>query len=235
MKLVFDLEANGLFGTATKVWCIVCKDLRTDEVVKFTPSEIEEGLEYLSKAKILIGHNICGYDLPLLEQLYRFVPNGKIRDTLCMSKLFFPERPSHSLDSYGKEFKRFKPVHEDWSVYSEEMLHRCSEDVEINAELYTYLVDKECKDWDWVEAIELEQSFAYEQAWQELAGVDIDLTAALELRDEIDAKVDKLDVELYKQLPLKVVNKGPVNKPFKKDGTFSKMVLDWEEVCNAID
>ena len=70
------------------------------------------------------------------EKLYGWKFEGVIRDTLCMSKLFDPERPSHSLDSYGKQFNRFKPVHEDWSRYSPEMLHRCTEDVEINSMLY---------------------------------------------------------------------------------------------------
>ena len=77
-----------------------------------------------------------------------------------MSKLFYPERLEHSLDSYGRQFGRYKPVHEDWTTYSEDMLHRCSEDVEINHLTYNWLVDENCRDWDWVNALELEQELS---------------------------------------------------------------------------
>lgn len=234
MKLVFDLESDGLLREATIIWCIVLKNLETGHVDKcYSDGDIYLALKALEEAKIIIGHNICGFDIPLIKKLHPdFEVKGKIRDTLCMSKLFDPDRQLHSLESYGLKFGRAKPEHDDWSAFSHEMLHRCAEDVEINTMLYKYLVDKECKGWDWVEAIELEQAFAADQAQQELNGVDIDIGAATKLIERLDTEIAIVDSQLYRQLPYYVKNKGPVNKPFKKDGSYSKMVTDWIGVVN---
>jgi len=134
MRLVFDAEANGLLIPATKIWCIVAIDYDTRERYEFRPTEIVEGLDFLGEADCLIGHNICGYDLPLFGKLHpSFSFSGEIRDTFIISNLTNPDRPGgHSIESYGEEFGREKPEHEDWSRFSPEMLHRCVEDTEIN-------------------------------------------------------------------------------------------------------
>ena len=44
MKLVFDIEADHLLADVTKVWCIVARDVDTDEVYTFDPNNIQEGL-----------------------------------------------------------------------------------------------------------------------------------------------------------------------------------------------
>lgn len=227
IRAVYDVEANGLYKEATKLWCIVLKDIDTSEVFKYRPDEILEGLEHLYSFKLLVGHNICGYDLPVVERLYDMKYQGTVRDTLCMSKLFDPERRLHSLDSYGKQFKRYKPVHEDWTRYSESMLYRCSEDVEINHLVYSHLLEKE-SEWDWIDALELEQEFSKDQCLQEAEGVDIDTRGLRKLVQQIDIGVAKIDRKLNKILPLSVKQKGtPVTKLFKKDGEYTQQVLRW--------
>jgi DNA polymerase-1 len=229
---VFDLESNGFLYDTTNIWCIVVKDLHSGEVFKYDPSSIHAGLCKLQKFKFLIGHNICNFDIPLI---WRFYPNWKykdqIRDTLCMSKLFNPERfGGHSLESYGEQFKRAKPPHEDFSRYTPEMLHRCTEDVEINCMTYEYLVRKYTKDWSWKESLQLEQDFALDQGLQELAGVDIDLELAYKLIEDIDKEVGELDPILLERMPKRVLQKGvTVKKVFLKSGGYTKQVSDWFE------
>jgi len=205
------------------------KDMVTGKVWKFGKGSIIQALQVLGEADLLTGHNICNFDIPLLKKLYPWWRyKGVLRDTLCMSKLFDPERLQHSLDSYGKQFKRFKPVHNDWSVFTRKMLHRCSEDVEINHITYNYLVDRECKDHDWLEALELEQLFAKDQALMEVEGVDIDIDKALELLVAIDKEVIEIDAMLVPRLPMKIKPYGvEVKKPFKMDRSYTKMVEDW--------
>lgn len=70
MRLLFDLESNGLLNTVTKLHCIVAKDLDTLDIHVFRPEDIEEGLAFLASADYLTGHNIIGYDLPCIRQLY---------------------------------------------------------------------------------------------------------------------------------------------------------------------
>lgn len=229
---VFDLESDGLLYEATKIWCICIKDLGTHKVHKFGPSEIETGLDCLRGFKLIAGHNICGFDIPLIQKLYPQWGYLHLRDTLCMSKLADPERFSgHSLDSYGKQFKRYKPEHDDWSKYSAEMMHRCSEDVEINVMLYKYLLGKFFKHWDWLDSLKLEQEFAIDQAHQEMAGVDIDVDKALALIDRIDKEVAEIDPLLLSRMPKRVLQKGKtVHNIFKMNGELMKKVKDWFEI-----
>ena len=67
MKLVFDIETDGL--GASVIWCIVAKDLEDNRLYTFDPSQIDEGIKLLEKADILIGHNIVGFDIPVLKKL----------------------------------------------------------------------------------------------------------------------------------------------------------------------
>ncbi len=228
MKIVFDIESNDLLYGADRVWVICLKEINSDEVLSFTGEDIKEALRILSVADIIIGHNICMFDIPLLEKLYNFKYFGKIRDTYVMSKLMYPARASHALESYGIQFGREKPVHEDWSQLSDEMIHRCKEDVAINELTYKYLVENNCLDWNWVAPIKIEQQFAYDCAIQEQAGVDINTDLAETLIEKLDKEVEEIDIVLNKLLPKRVVPVGAeVKKPFKKDGSYSKMVTDW--------
>lgn len=110
MRIVFDIEANGLLNepwrtrwgkgepppTADKVHCLSL--LNVDGGSVFTTTEefnrgyymgIEEGLHHLSSATTLIGHNIIRYDLPMLKKFYNWepTPGTRIMDTLVMSHL----------------------------------------------------------------------------------------------------------------------------------------------------
>lgn len=153
MRLVFDLESDGLYQEATQVWCICGKDIDTNEhySVDVLQHDIHDYLHssecFLSMANVIIGHNIINYDLPVLKKLYGFVPGGELIDTLIVSRLLNPDRlpvkgvkGAHGLEAWGVRFGRQKPEHEDWSQYSPEMLHRCQEDVEINVLTYHELM-----------------------------------------------------------------------------------------------
>jgi DNA polymerase-1 len=94
-NLIFDIEANGL--DPDKVWCIVAKEVDKDRTYTFGPDCIDKGIALLNQADTLIGHNILGYDLPVLKKLYNFNFKGKIIDTLTLSRLFNPVRPTRFL------------------------------------------------------------------------------------------------------------------------------------------
>ena len=60
--------------------------------------------------------------------------------TMILSQLMFPERPGgHSLASWGERLGFAKVEHEDWSQYSEDMLHRCQVDVSLTKMVYEAL------------------------------------------------------------------------------------------------
>lgn len=162
MRIAFgDLEANGFLENATRVHCGVFKEMN-GEVVKFRPHQVEEMLKYLDTVDVLIMHNGIGYDWPLLKKLYDYDYKGKKVDTLIMSRLLNPKRQvpfmcpnkkagPHSIEAWGWRVGRGKPEHNDWEVFSEQMLHRCYEDVEILALVYSELM-KEAGQHNWRDA-----------------------------------------------------------------------------------
>jgi hypothetical protein len=63
MKYIWDIEADNLLDEVTQVWCHVFRDVDTDEVHTFDPTQTQEALDFMDKAKTLIGHNVTDYDL----------------------------------------------------------------------------------------------------------------------------------------------------------------------------
>ena len=87
MKLILDLESNGFLDRLDRIHCIVCKDIETQKVYSYNPDNLNDGLELLKKATLLIGHNIQGFDLPALDKVFGFKYKGEILDTLLLSRL----------------------------------------------------------------------------------------------------------------------------------------------------
>src|SRR6516225_3172191 len=92
LRLVIDIEANGLLDTASKAHCVAVADLESDQIDEYGPQEIPAALKHLARADYLTGHNICGYDLPLLHRLYNWTPKAgcTVLETLVASRLILP-------------------------------------------------------------------------------------------------------------------------------------------------
>lgn len=91
MELVFDIEADSL--TPTEIHCIAAID-ENDKHYTFDiiDGNIEEGIEFLSRANKLIGHNIIGFDMPAIHKLHgvNLWHKDKVIDTLVLSRLLNP-------------------------------------------------------------------------------------------------------------------------------------------------
>ena len=130
-RLVFDIEADGLYHGATKVHCIRAYDLDTNIMHRFDIDNepIFRGIKLLNEAGELIGHNIIGFDLPALHKLYpKFTAwkGTKVFDTIIGSKLICATQyrldmqlvkqgklpssliGSHSLKAWGYRLEEFK-------------------------------------------------------------------------------------------------------------------------------
>lgn len=254
MKFAFgDLEANGLLDTATKVHCGVFRDKSTGQVKKFRPHEIQDMLRYLDDIDVLCIHNGIGYDLPLLRKLYGYEFKGKVVDTLIMSRLLDPKRlvppncPSrapHSIEAWGYRVGRGKPEHEDWEVFSEAMLHRCSEDVEILALVYGVLM-KEAQSGDWREAFKLTHKLFENLQKQEEYGWLVDQEHMQFCIRQLTRWIERIDRVITPKLPLVLeINETKkdgeynyVRKPFLKSGKYSESVSTWyaNSNCNHDD
>ena len=239
MKLVFDIETSPIgaydigLNSVDVIHCIVAQDVDSGEVFKFEPWELEAGLELLSKASTLIGHNIIGFDIPVLAKLTSFKVKGKtIIDTLVASRLFNPSREGgHSLDKWGYKLGflkiKIENPEEFFKQYSQEMLDYCVRDVELNTIVFKTLLE-EGKGFS-KESFELEQQVALPLRQQEWNGFKFDLKKAELLLAELREKKQASEDEVHKVFVPKLVDDKLVTPYIKKDGTLSKRGLTEEE------
>lgn len=250
MKYVFDIETNGLFPD--KIWCLVLQDTQTGEVLSYSDYDdelpnVSQGLDVMSNAKVLAGHNIIAFDLPVLKNLLGWVPaeGTRIWDTFLMSQLCKYQRGHlHGLKGWGDFFEYPKGDHEDWTCYSKEMLTYCIRDVELNTKVYDR-VSKEAsalmkQNPMFLKALELEHEFAMVNTEITQKGWVFDMDKAEGLYDHIIERMEEIEEEINPQLGKVCVMRGnkEVDQIMKKDGSYLKKVVDWfklEADCKASD
>ena len=262
MKLVIDIESNNLLNKALdysnlpyrlkpefKIWCVVVTNKDTKESVSFykeslTKDNLRKALKGCTE---LIGHNIIGYDLPILylyglldynvgypeQSSSVFGTDTLITDTLLWSKLLEPDRfLGHSLKAWGKRLGNAKTEFDDWSQFSQEQLDYCIQDTKVNCDVYDALVlEKATADWD--RAYRMEAKLADLTLKQELLGFDFNMDLAKKTLEELDSLMLVTANKVNPILPPKKLTKGKIQEftmpklRFKKDGTLSSVFQKW--------
>ena len=90
MRYCFDIETDGFLDTATKVHCIILKDIDTNKILHLNN---EEAVKKLEQAELIIGHNIIKFDIPVLKKFYNLKSTAKVFDTIVATRLLFPDIP----------------------------------------------------------------------------------------------------------------------------------------------
>jgi hypothetical protein len=114
--MILDIEANGLLLDVTKIWVVKVKPLDSSMFYTFTNAQDLFLFFEHRVPECLIGHNVYGYDLPVLEKVWGvdyshnkiFGKKVPIWDTLLMSQYVEPDMLGHSLDDWGKRLGREK-------------------------------------------------------------------------------------------------------------------------------
>jgi DNA polymerase-1 len=233
MDLVFDIETDDL--KATLVHCIVAQDMDTGEIFKFPPDKLSEGYELLTKADTLIGHNIIGFDIPMVEKFGGVdLSHIPVIDTLVLSRLFNPNREGgHSLEKWGYKLGYHKIDFSDYLNYSKEMMDYCVRDVQLNAVVLKKLRE-ESKGFS-KQCIAIEQGVARIMKQQEVNGFKFDLQSALLLLAELREKKQVIEDEVHNTFKPKWVDDKLVTPYIKKDGDLSKRGLTDDEYKRCID
>lgn len=246
---ILDIETDGLMDTVTKIHCAVIRCVETNEVYVYDAKNLSKLPEFLDTLPELSCHNGIGFDLKVLKKFLNYTYKGVYRDTLSMSRILWPDmlpvsyidekgkmrsiKAPHSIESWGIRFDIKKPEHEDWSVYTPEMLHRCIEDTKIQAKLYQHIKTHQEKLEKQDDRIRLEPVWEMEQRFWALIeeqadyGWKFDKELGIKTRDELQVIVDNVKDKLVKQLPITVKQNGVTCKAFKKDGQLSSNALKW--------
>ena len=233
MDLVFDIETDDL--KATKIWCLVAQDVDSGRIYKYPPEKLQEGYELLSNANTLIGHNIIGFDIPMVEK-FGGVDLSKIPviDTLVLSRLFNPNRGGgHSLENWGYLLNFKKIEFEEYLNYSKEMLDYCVRDVQVNT-LVLKKLREESRGFS-KQCIALEQDIAKIMKQQELDGFKFDEMKAQLLLAELREKKQAIENEVHNTFKPKWVDDKLVTPYIKKDGNLSKRGLTDDEYQRCLD
>lgn len=156
-RLIFDLEANGLnelvldrkgnpHREANHIHVMVTRDIDTGSVEVYREDNIEAGVNALSNASLIVGHNILLYDIPILERCCHRIPTKAI-DTLVVSRMMYPDKADHplggnSLKAWGEYLGEYKGDYSDgWEAWSQEMEDYCIQDVLVSEKIFRYQLD----------------------------------------------------------------------------------------------
>jgi DNA polymerase I-like protein with 3'-5' exonuclease and polymerase domains len=255
MEIVFDLETDGLLDSVTKVHCVGMWHQRyaigdhTDYFLSHGVIDKEsECFKLLDQADVLVGHNIIGYDLPVLKKLYNWEPKPgtKIVDTLVLSRLIFTNLKqedklkkkltgkmvgSHSLEAWGIRLGKLKGDYgktTDWKKFTKEMGYYCLQDVKLTKKLYEYFNSLDYSQ----EAIDLEMDFAEIIHRQVQYGFKFNVEKAKELYVKLLKEREKVDEQLRKAFKPWYQSEGEFTpkrpnktRGYTKGGTCTKIEL----------
>lgn len=243
-SLVIDIEANGFLASVTKTWIVFLKDIRTKKKKYFLEGDTGWMAE-LDSADEIIGHNLCGYDLIVLEKLFNYKPpkTAKLRDTLVLSAVLDYDRfgGRHGLESWGNYLGMPKGDWSDFSQYHPDMLTYCEQDVDITDCVYEVLVGefiRISKKYPNVgKYLQAEQHAAMWSARAELKGWPFDRKAGEELFAKLDNELRVARETITPILGLKVVPKDkkggevvPKIPVWNKNGSYNAHIANWFNV-----
>ena len=235
-KVIFDIETEGLEGNT--IHCIVAKDIGRGTYL-FPPDKLQEGADLIESADVLIGHNIIGFDIPVLKKHFDLNLTNHIEDTLVVSRLVNPVLTGgHSLENWGYILypndadKRKAQQPDSWEEYTEEMGEYCIQDVELNADVYYKLLEQ-VENFS-QESIDLEHAVAKIVKEQEQNGFMLDEKKATLLAAKLNSKMAEIEKKVHETFKPKWVDDKLVTPKLRKDGTLSKVGLTNEEMAKCL-
>lgn len=231
MRFICDCETDGLLYQLTKIHCLVLRDVTTGEVHSCADQDgylpISRGLDLLSKAELVTGHNTINFDYRALKKVYpgfNMRPDCDHVDTLILSRVLWPElepvddqkfshidkkyRGRHSLAAWGERLGvakiKFKEeqikdpeIDNVWDKWSPQMQDYCIGDTLVSQKLYEYLSTQALDP----RCHELEHEFAKVMSLQEEFGFPFNKKAAFALVNDLKARRTEINDQLQEVFP----------------------------------
>lgn len=246
MRVILDLETDGLLEEATVIYCISYYNI--DNYQSKTLTDYNSMIDFLLQEDLtIIGHNIIRFDIPVANKLLNINIKARLIDTLGISWYLYPLRKKHGLEIWGDELGVEKPKIEDWVNQNlSDYINRCEQDVVINTLLWNKMIDylkMIYETSDGINRILRYITFKLECAReQEEVGWKLDVSKCQEnLLILINEMTPKRAI-LVEAMPVKIsykIIKRPKAGLYKKDGTLSVAGEKWvkltEELGISID
>ena len=231
MRAIVDIETDSL--NATKVHCIVAKDVDSGKVYPFPPDMIHGFRDWSLGVKQFIMHNGLSFDAPVCNRLLGTnIKPSQIIDTLVLSQLFNPIREGHSLKAWGERLGFPKGDVDTFEVYTPDMLEYCKQDVNITHKLFNIL-QNEGKGFS-SSSIRLEHKVRVIIDKQEKNGFAMDMQKAMslynKLRDEANG-LEKWSVTTFEPTVVELKTKTkyiPFNIGSRQQIADRLMKLGWK-------
>ena len=203
MKVVLDIETDLSWS---RIWVVGLYAESGESIACYSAEELETTLGRIS-CDTLIGHNLIGFDLPRLYEIWGWTPrNLKIIDTLMLGRLYDPSlEGGHSLKQWalraGQRLKEeFDPAAFDAGL-TQEMIDYCLADCRATYDVYLH-IDKLLTDEGFSDySRELEHKVAEITAVQERNGFMLDFNKACTLYNDHDARMSAISDELQAIFP----------------------------------
>lgn len=215
MRIVLDIETNLAHD---KIHVVVTKDIDTGEVKLWKAADNLR--EYLKDVSLIIGHNVIGFDAPVLNRCWKTkIRLNQVYDTLIVSRLLDPSRENgHSLEAWGQTlgFHKIDYVKvwtwlmdrdEEYRGESFDIPHHgllddyCVRDVEVTAKLYLKLVNDLKEKQFSQESVDLEHRVAAIISEQERNGFKLDQIYTTCLLTDIKSKVAGIYERMQQRWP----------------------------------
>lgn len=205
MKIILDIETN---STHDKIWCVVTRNIETDEVKVWT--EVSGLQKYLDQSDLIIMHNGISFDAPVLRKNWKVTMRlSQVYDTLVASRLLSPSlEGGHSLDAWGKRLGYAKFEFSDWDGgCTAQMVTYCIQDTLVTQKLYEHLVNEFNNQGFDNRSIELEHKVQAIICKQEQNGFKLDEQNAILLLTELKSKLSNIETELQSVFPTKTTER----------------------------
>jgi DNA polymerase-1 len=240
MKLVFDIEANGLLTTVSKFHCAGAMDVDTKEEYWFRPHQLQEFLDLLDSAKVIIAHNAYGYDVEALRILSggSWTPKATVQCTKVMSQMLNYRRFGfgHSLKQWGEAFGDQKGDYNGgWEEFNEDMFTYMKQDVRLGTRVYNHLM-QEVKNYiassgskGILKALRSEMQMDHIMVKQNRNGWLFNAPEATQLLTTVENKMKSIEDFINPQLParLRKVDNEPKSPKFTKAGKPAAWMRNW--------
>lgn len=232
MKYVIDIEANALTNP-DRIWLVVMKDIDTGEYFKYydITKRKDESERFIRDCEALraadgclIGHNLLGYDWPVLHstgQSPAAMDGLSLVDTLIISKLVDYSRNGHSIEDYGLEFGFEKIKFNDFSKFTPEMEEYCIRDVDICERIYRKYL-KYISNVEHRRSIELEHKFQLVVNDLHNNGFSFNNSKASTLLRKVEGELETLDKDILEAFPPRLSLIREVTPRETQYGTINK-------------